>query len=258
MKCATKPFICVKDLTISYGDRIIVENVNFTVNHGDIFVIMGMSGCGKSTILRSIIGLLRPQSGKILIDGIDIWKMSDTERTEVIKTFGISYQSGALFSSMTLGENVALPLELNNMSNQDAAARVAKEKLKIVGLSDYSNFYPSQVSGGMVKRAALARALALNPRVLFFDEPTAGLDPIRSAEIDELIKKINCDTGTTVVMVTHELPTIMKIATNSVYIDAHTRTVGATGLPSKILADTHDKEVVRFLTRGQGTKRRKE
>ena len=249
----TEPFIRIEDMTVGYSGGVIVQNVNFTVNHHDIFVVMGLSGCGKSTILRSIIGLVRPKSGRILIEGTDIWALSSDERAKIIKTFGISYQSGALFSSMTLGENIALPLEMGtNMSHKEINRRT-HEKLEIVGLGEYGNLYPAEVSGGMVKRAALARAMALNPRILFFDEPSAGLDPIRSMELDNLIKQINQEIGTTVVMVTHELQTIMNIATNSVYIC--NKTVGATGAPQKILESTKNPEIIDFLTRGQRRKK---
>lgn len=244
------PFICVENLTVGYGDRVIIKNASFNINYGDIFVIMGMSGCGKSTIMRSIIGLLPPKFGRILIDGDDIWAMSPTARADIVKTFGISYQSGALFSSMTLGENVALPMEMETDMDADAIRRATNEKLRIVGLDKHANLYPSQVSGGMIKRAALARAMALNPRILFFDEPSAGLDPIRSMELDNLIKKINAEHGTTIVMVTHELQSIMNLATNGVYICD--KTVGAIGAPQKILTTTKTPEIIDFLTRGKG------
>ena len=253
MKNTSEHFIRVENLSIAYGDNTIVRNLNFTINRGDIFVIMGMSGCGKSTVMRSLIGLIRPISGHIFIDGIDFWNVSNEQREKILGTFGISFQSGALFSSMTLGENIALPLEMGtNMSHKEINRRT-HEKLEIVGLGEYGNLYPAEVSGGMVKRAALARAMALNPRILFFDEPSAGLDPIRSMELDNLIKQINQEIGTTVVMVTHELQTIMNIATNSVYIC--NKTVGATGAPQKILESTKNPEIIDFLTRGQRRKK---
>ncbi len=245
----TEPFIRIEDMTVGYGDDVVVQNINFTINHGDIFVIMGMSGCGKSTILRSVIGLVRPKSGRVLVEGTDIWSLSNEERAKIIKTFGISYQSGALFSSMTIGENIALPMEMEKNISHKEIKRRTQEKLEIVGLGGYGNLYPSEVSGGMIKRVALARAMALNPHILFFDEPSAGLDPIRSAELDNLIKQINQKTGTTVVMVTHELQTIMNIANNSVYI--FNKTVGETGAPQTILKNTKNPEIIDFLTRGQ-------
>lgn len=249
MKTNIGPFISVENLTVGYGDNVVIQDLNFTINHGDIFVIMGMSGCGKSTIMRSIIGLMKPISGRILIEGTDIWALSPQARADMIKTFGVSYQSGALFSSMTIAENVALPMELETNMTAAEIKRKTYDKLKIVGLDKYGDLYPSEVSGGMVKRAALARAMALDPRILFFDEPSAGLDPIRSMELDSLIKQINRDTGATIVMVTHELQTIMDIANNSVYI--YNRTVGAVGAPQQILTNTKNQEIVDFLTRGQ-------
>lgn len=249
MKKYVEPFISAENLTVGYGDNVIAQDVNFTVNHGDIFVIMGMSGCGKSTIMRSIIGLTRPISGRILIEGTDIWALSPRARANIIKTFGISYQSGALFSSMTIAENIALPMEIETNMTTSEIKRKTQEKLNIVGLDKYGDLYPSEVSGGMVKRAALARAMALDPRILFFDEPSAGLDPIRSMELDSLIKQINQNTGATIVMVTHELQTIMGIANNSVYI--YNKTVGAVGAPQQMLATTKNQEIINFLTRGQ-------
>ncbi|MBO4480349.1 MAG: ATP-binding cassette domain-containing protein [Alphaproteobacteria bacterium] len=249
MRKDAAPFIRVEDLTIGYNGGTVIKNASFTINYSDIFVIMGMSGCGKSTIMRSIIGLLKPRSGRILIDGVDLWAAPQNIRADIIKSFGISYQSGALFSSMTLAENIALPMELGTDMKPADIKDAVNKKLKLVGLLGYENFYPSEVSGGMIKRAALARAMALNPRALFFDEPSAGLDPIRSAELDELIQKINHETQTTVVMVTHELPTIMNIANNSIYIT--NGRVAASGTPKKILQNTKHLEILEFLTRGQ-------
>ena len=247
MRMNMKPFISIQNLTLGYGPRVIVENLNFNINTGDIFVIMGLSGCGKSTIMRSIIGLNKPMSGCVMVGGRDIWAMSADARAGIVETFGVSYQSGALFSSMTLGENVALPMEMKtNMSNQEIKKEVDK-KLQLVGLGGYANLYPSEASGGMIKRAALARALALNPRALFFDEPSAGLDPVRSKQLDDLIVEINKKFGTTIVLVTHELSSIMSIATNSVYIG--NKTVLAYGAPQKILQKTKNTEIKQFLTR---------
>ena len=256
MKKTNEPLIVVQDLSLGYDAGIIVRNANFAVNRGDIFVIMGMSGCGKSTIMRAMVGLLRPTRGNIFIDGTDMWAADADTRTKIVGTFGVSFQSGALFSSMTVGENVALPLEMtSNLSATKIQQRVI-EKLKTVGLDGCEDLYPSEISGGMIKRAALARALINNPNVLFFDEPSAGLDPVRSSELDKLIMDINRRHGTTIVMVTHELPTIMTIATNSVYVDCDTRTIGATGKPTEILRTTKNPQIKDFLTRGQRENKR--
>ncbi|MBQ1928098.1 MAG: ATP-binding cassette domain-containing protein [Alphaproteobacteria bacterium] len=247
MRKSERNFISVENLTLGYGGNVVVENLNFNINAGDIFVIMGLSGCGKSTIMRSIVGLNKPILGRVIVGDQDLWAMSERAREKIIETFGVSYQSGALFSSMTFGENVALPMEMKtNMSRKEINKEVHK-KLQLVGLSGYENVYPADASGGMIKRAALARALALNPRALFFDEPSAGLDPVRSRQLDNLIVEINKKLGTTIVMVTHELASIMSIATNSVYIG--NKTVLATGAPKKILQTTKNKEIIEFLTR---------
>lgn len=246
----TRPFIKTENLTISYGTRPVVQNINFAVNRGDIFVIMGMSGCGKSTIMRSIIGLQEPTNGKVLVDGRDLWTMDAETRAGVISGFGVMFQSGALFSSMTVGENVALPMEMKTKLSRRAIHEHVKEKLEIVGLDGYADFYPSEISGGMVRRAALARAMALDPEILFFDEPSAGLDPLRVKQLDDLIVEINRKMRTTIVMVTHELSSIMTIATNSVYIDVETKSIGAYGAPKEILKTTKNPEIVAFLSRG--------
>ncbi len=241
-------FIDIKNLTLGYGGNVIVRDLNFTINRSDIFVIMGLSGCGKSTIMRSIVGLHEPMGGGIVVDGKDIWSLPMDARTKIVETFGVSYQSGALFSSMTLGENVALPLEIKTTMSRREIEKNVHKKLELVGLGDCADIYPSDASGGMVKRAALARALALNPRALFFDEPSAGLDPVRSKQLDDLIVKINKNLGTTIVMVTHELASIMSIATNSVYIG--NQTVIGRGAPKEILQTTKNPEIIEFLTRG--------
>lgn len=248
------PFICVRDLTVAYDDNAVVHDVNFDVNYGDIFVIMGMSGCGKSTIMRSMIGLLPPKKGQIIIDGTDMWAVSEGARNNIISGFGVSYQSGALFSSMTVWENVALPLQLKTDLTVPEIKKRVREKLNMVGLSNSDDLYPSEISGGMVKRASLARAMVLNPRILFFDEPTAGLDPVRAAQMNKIISDINRKTGTTIVMVTHDLSSIMNIATNSVYIDINTKSVGAYGVPRDILKNTKNNEIKNFLKLNGGQK----
>lgn len=250
MKISNEPLISVENLTVAYGARVVLRDLNFTVNRGDIFVIMGMSGCGKSTVLKTMVGLIKPCAGRIVIDNMDICMAGQDERHKILKKIGVSFQGGALFSSMTIGENIALPMELGRTMSQHEINRRVKQKLELVGMDGCEKFYPSEISGGMIKRAALARALALDPDILFFDEPSAGLDPVRARQLDELIQDINKTMGTTIVMVTHELPSIMEIATNSVYIDAHTHTNIGHGRPGDLLATTKNPQVREFLTRG--------
>ena len=255
MKRKSGPFIIVKDLSLAYDDKVIVREANFDINHGDIFVIMGMSGCGKSTIMRSMVGLLKPQCGHIFIDGTDMWRADIETRTKIVERFGVSFQSGALFSSMTVGENIALPLELKSDLSTTKIQQRVHEKLKVVGLDGCENLYPSEISGGMLKRAALARALINEPNILFFDEPSAGLDPVRSAELDDLIKNINSHNGTTIVMVTHELATIMSIATNAIYVDSQTKKTIQIGKPSQAIKNTKNPQIINFLYAGKGGKK---
>lgn len=249
MRIKNEPIITATDLTIAYGPRVIVSHIDFTVNRGDIFVIMGGSGSGKSTILKTLIGLKAPESGTVMIGKTDLWGADASTRERILQSFGISFQSGALFSSMTVGENVAMPMDLTHKMSPAQIARRVDEKLDLVGLRDARDLYPTEISGGMIKRAALARALALNPEIVFFDEPSAGLDPIRSKQLDDLIVRINRD-GTTIVMVTHELDSIMSIATNSVYIDAQTHGITGRGNPRELLKTTKNHEIIQFLTRG--------
>lgn len=240
----------VKNLTMGYGSYILQQNANFTVNKGDIFIIMGGSGCGKSSMLRVLTGLLPPLKGDVFIDGANIAKASAAQMEEIRKKSGILYQSGALFSSMTLAENIALPLQ--QYSNYSAAEikELASLKLSLVGLAGFDDFYPSEISGGMKKRAGLARALALDPEIVYFDEPSAGLDPISSRNLDDLIIEINCSLGTTIVVVTHELASIFAIGTNSIFLDPMSKSILAKGNPHDILKNPPNREVLEFLTRG--------
>ncbi|MDH3900793.1 MAG: ATP-binding cassette domain-containing protein [Gammaproteobacteria bacterium] len=243
--------ITVQDLTMAYGDFVIQRDLNFSIRRGDIFIIMGGSGCGKSTLLRHLIGLKAPARGKVLYDGTSYWEAPPAEQERIKRGFGMSFQSGALWSSLTLAENVALPL--GEYTNLDPAgiAEVVSLKLALVGLAGFEEFYPSEISGGMQKRAALARAMALDPGILFFDEPSAGLDPISSRRLDELILELRDSLGTTIVAVTHELASIFAIGNNSVFLDAETRTMIASGDP-KALRDASPDPVVRsFLNRGE-------
>ena len=240
----------IRDLTMAYGSFVIQRDLNFDVNRGDIFVIMGGSGCGKSTLLKHMLGLIDPAKGDILYNSESFVNASPDQRNTMRQRWGITYQSGGLFSAMTLAENVALPLQLYSNYSDAEVADILAYKLALVGLAGYQQYYPSEISGGMRKRAALARAIALDPEILFFDEPSAGLDPISSRLLDDLIVEMQESLGATIVMVTHELPSIFDIATNSVYLDANTRTMIGYGNPA-LLRDHSDQAVVRqFLARG--------
>ncbi len=240
----------VLDLTMAYGSFVIQRDLSFTVNRGDIFIIMGGSGCGKSTLLRNMVGLQEPAKGKVLYNGASFWDSGPEERKNIMRRFGILYQSGALWSSMTLAENVALPLsEYTRLSHAEIRELVSL-KLALVGLAGFEEFYPSEISGGMCKRAGIARAMALDPDILFFDEPSAGLDPISARRLDELIVELRDSLGTTVVVVTHELASIFAIGDNSVFLDADSRTMIAVGDPKKLLEESRDPKIRNFLTRG--------
>ena len=241
----------VRDLTMAYGDFVIQRDLSFTVKSGDIFIIMGGSGCGKSTLLRHLVGLKEPAKGQVFYDNVSFWDSEPAGKEAIMRRFGVLYQSGALWSSMTLAENVALPLgEYTNLSPAQIKELVSL-KLSLVGLAGFEEFYPSEISGGMRKRAGLARAMALDPDILFFDEPSAGLDPISARRLDELILELRDSLGTTVVVVTHELASIFAIGNNSVFLDAETRTMIAVGDPNKLLAESNDPKIRSFLTRGE-------
>jgi phospholipid/cholesterol/gamma-HCH transport system ATP-binding protein len=246
---ANETHIAVRDLTMAYGSFVIQRDLNFDVMRGDIFVIMGGSGCGKSTLLKHMLGLISARKGDILYNDTSFPRASAQEQEAMRRRWGITYQSGGLFSAMTLAENVTLPLQLYTDYSPDEVAEIVAYKLALVGLDGYQSYYPSEISGGMQKRAALARAIALDPEILFFDEPSAGLDPISSRLLDELIVQVKESIGATVVMVTHELPSIFAIANNSVYLDNNTRTMIAYGNPGE-LREHSDQDVVRqFLNR---------
>ncbi len=246
----------VRDLDMRYGERVIQRDLNFTVRTDDIFVIMGGSGCGKSTLLRHLIGLVRPARGGVFYDGESFWTADPDERDRMTRRFGVLYQSGALWSSLTLAENVALPLGEYTDLDAHRIAELVSLKLALVGLAGFEEFYPSEISGGMRKRAGLARAMALDPDILFFDEPSAGLDPISSKLLDDLILELRASLGATVVVVTHELASIFAIATNCVFLDAETKTMIATGAPKVLLEQPPDPKVRQFLTRGASNGRK--
>jgi phospholipid/cholesterol/gamma-HCH transport system ATP-binding protein len=244
------PAITTKNLEIAYGDFVIQRNLNFTVNRGEIFVLMGGSGCGKTTVMRCLTGLKEPAKGQIFLGGVSFWEAGQEVRDQMARNIGIVYQSGALWSSMTLAENVGLPLgEFYDLTPRDIR-ELSSLKLALVGLSGFEDYYPSEISGGMRKRAGVARALALDPEFLFFDEPSAGLDPVTSSLLDDLIVELRDSLGATMVMVTHELPSIFSIADNCVYLDADTRTMIASGNPKQLKTECDDPKVHAFLTRG--------
>ena len=247
---ATDARITVRDLTMAFGDFVVMKDLNFAVRRGDVFVIMGGSGCGKSTLLRHMIGLLEPAKGEILYGAESFTRATPTTREKMLRSFGVLYQTGGLWSSMTLAENVSLPLSEFTGLKREQMREIAALKLALVGLAGFEDYYPSQISGGMQKRAGLARAMALDPDILFFDEPSSGLDPISSRLLDDLILELQASLGATVVVVTHELASIFAIGSNSVFLDADTRTIIAQGNPRE-LRDSHaDPKVRRFLTRG--------
>ena len=247
----TSPHINVRNLTMAYGSFVLMRDLTFTVNRGDVFVIMGGSGCGKSTLLRHLIGLNEPAKGEIWYGSENFTAAEPAQRQQMLQRFGVLYQSGALWSSMTLAENIGLPLGEYTTLSPSEIRKVASLKLALVGLKGFEDFYPSQISGGMQKRAGLARAMALDPEVLFFDEPSAGLDPISSKLLDDLILELRESLGATIVVVTHELASIFTIATNSVFLDVETRTMTDLGAPKELL-HSGSAGVRRFLSRGEG------
>ncbi len=243
--------ITVKNLTMAYGDFIIQRDLDFTIGRGDIFVIMGGSGCGKSTLLHHLIGLRRPAKGDVYYGEESLWRVDSESRRRILRQTGVLFQSGALLSSMTLAENVALPISEATSLPPRRVNEIVAYKLALVGLAGFEDYYPSEISGGMQKRAGLARAMALDPEILFFDEPSAGLDPISAKLLDDLILGLRDNLNATVVMVTHELASIFSIGTNSVFLDTETKTMIASGSPRLLLSESQDPKVIRFLTRGE-------
>ncbi len=243
--------IAVDDLTMAYGDFVIQRDLNFEISHSDIFIIMGDSGCGKSTLLRHFIGLKDPAKGRVLYEGESFWDADATAQQRLTRKFGVLFQSGALWSSMTLAENIGLPLEEYTDLSKKEVREIASVKLALVGLAGFEDFYPSEISGGMQKRAGLARAMALDPEILFFDEPSAGLDPISSRRLDDLILELRESLCTTIVVVTHELASIFTIGNNSVFLDAEKRTMIAHGHPKELLENCTIPKVQTFLRRGE-------
>ena len=247
----SREHIRVEDLKMAYGSFLIQEKLDFVINRSEIFIIMGGSGCGKSTLMRLMTGLKSPAQGEIYYDGQAFWGGSSESRDQWMRNFGILYQSGALFSSMTLAENIGLTLELYTQLNAADIREIASLKLALVGLKGFEDYYPSEISGGMKKRAGLARAMALDPDVLFFDEPSAGLDPISARLLDDLILELRDSLGTTIVVVTHELASIFTIGDSCVFLDPDTKTMLATGNPKKLRDESPNPVVRNFLLRGE-------
>jgi phospholipid/cholesterol/gamma-HCH transport system ATP-binding protein len=252
MKTAEKEVhISVRDLTMAYGDFVVMRDLTFDIKRSDIFIIMGGSGCGKSTLMRILIGLKSPAKGKVLYGEVDFWGADPQTRDRLMRDAGVLYQSGALWSSMTLSENIALPLETYTDLTEGQIREVVEWKLALVGMAGFQEFYPAELSGGMQKRAGIARAMALDPEILFFDEPSAGLDPVSAHRLDDLILELNDSLGTTMVVVTHELASIFAIGSNAVFLDSSNRTMTAMGKPKQLLAETQDHTLRQFLTRGE-------
>jgi phospholipid/cholesterol/gamma-HCH transport system ATP-binding protein len=243
------PLLALKDVTLAFGPKVVQHDLSFDVRRGSIFAVMGGSGCGKSTVLKSMIGLLRPRAGSILVETEDYWAATEARRTAIGRRFGVLFQSGALWSSLTVGENVALPLQMFTRLDAAAINRLVKLKLALVGLDQAIDQLPSDISGGMKKRAGLARALALDPDVLFFDEPSAGLDPITSSRLDDLILNLRDGLGATIVIVSHELPSLFAIADDGVFLDAQTKTAIAHGSPAQLRDTCPDAQVEAFMRR---------
>ncbi len=242
--------LAVRDLDLAYGETLIQQGLTFTVKRGDVFMIMGPSGCGKSTLLRHLVGLECPATGSIRYGATELWALEETERSRLQRRFGILYQGGALWSSLTVAENIALPLQNFSGLMPDEIGDQVAFKLALVGLAGYQDYYPAQLSGGMRKRAGLARALALDPDILFFDEPSAGLDPVGARRLDELMLELRKSLGTTLVVVSHELASIFAIGSNGVFLDLDRRTMTASGSPQQMLA-SGEKNVREFLQRGE-------
>lgn len=248
----TSPIITATNLSFGYGDFMLMKDISFQVNEHDIFIIMGGSGCGKSTLLHILTGLKVAAKGKIIVDETPL----NTDRTgkipeKLMHSCGILYQGGALFSSMTLFENIAMPLQQYTDYSDKLISELVSLKLALVGLAGFEEFYPSEISGGMCKRAGLARALALDPKIVYCDEPSAGLDPISSRNLDDLFLELNSSLGTTFVIVTHELPSIFTIGSNSIYLDGESKSILARGNPKELLKNPPSEKVRQFLTRGE-------
>jgi phospholipid/cholesterol/gamma-HCH transport system ATP-binding protein len=248
--------ITVRGLTMGFGGSVLMRDLTFTIKRGDIFIIMGGSGSGKSTLLRCLLGLHAPIAGEIWYGG-DLFSSAEPERRQqLLRRFGVLYQGGALFTSMTLGENVGLPLQIYSGLGADQIARIAELKLALVGLHGFAHLYPVELSGGMKKRAGIARAIALDPEILFLDEPSAGLDPVSARRMDDLILELRASLGATVVLVTHELDSIFKVGDDSIFLDGESGRATGAGPPRELLARSRESKIIDFLSRGGEHQRR--
>ncbi len=247
------PRLAVEGLSYGYGSRVLQHDLDFAVAPGEVVCVIGGSGCGKSTLLRVLTGLLPPLKGRVRIEGRSFWESTPDQQAALIRRFGMMYQGGALWTSMSLADNTALPLLLYTGLDQRSAREVAAYKLALVGLAGFEDFFPAAISGGMAKRAAIARAMALDPDLLFLDEPSAGLDPVTSHRLDDLILDLRRTLGMSFVIVTHELASIFRVADRVVYLDAATHTMTAIGPPKQLLAESKDAELVAFLSGGEAT-----
>ena len=243
------PIISVTDLTVGYGEEAVIRGVSFDVSQGEVLAVLGRSGCGKTTLFKALIGLLEPEEGEVVIDGDAVVSIAEGGSVRVLRKIGVLFQSAALFSSMTLAENVALPLMQYTSFPDRTIAHLVSVKLAEVGLAGYEGSLPSEISGGMRRRAGLARAMALDPKILFFDEPSAGLDPVTSAELDSLIIRINRSLDTTMIIVTHELASIMAVAHRVIMLDGEEKNIIADGVPSELMEKTEDPRVKNFFSR---------
>lgn len=256
MDVNAKPIIQVKDVTIAYDDFVVLKDISFEVRQGEIFVILGGSGCGKSTLLKNMISLVRPVTGQVLINGRDIINAHGPELREILSGIGVMYQNGALFGSMNILENICLVLEEFTNLPGEAMELIANMRLKVVGLEDSGYKMPSELSGGMRKRAAIARAMALDPKIIFLDEPGAGLDPVTSAQLDELILNLARSLKITFVIVTHELPSIFAISDRVIMLDKETKTIIASGKPKELRDKSTNPRIRQFFNRQAGTNNR--
>ena len=243
------PAISAEDLLLAFGSFVVMRDLTFDIHPGEIFAIMGGSGSGKSTLLKHLIGLMEPSAGTVRVRGRDLWTLSDAERAAMLRDMGVLYQEDALWSTMTLAENVALPLNEHTALSDTDIQRIVSLKLALVGLRGFEDFSPHEISGGMQKRAALARAIALDPDVLFFDEPTSGLDPLSARRLDDLVLQLRDSLGTTIIVVSHDLESIFTIADRALYLDIETKTMTALGPPTELRRNPPNQQVYQFLTR---------